>query len=89
MAVTVNQIDVDYESIAVKKTKNTENLKFAQTMIDDHTSIIDQAVALAKKLGEKTWNMERHTVVRNRTVTSHPQFFHLRRNERNPTIANR
>lgn len=51
VAVTANQIDVDYGKIALKKAKNAENLKFAQTMIDDHTSIIDQAVALAKKLG--------------------------------------
>lgn len=51
VAVTANQIDVDYGKIALKKSKNTELRKFAQTMIDDHTSIIDQAVALAKKLG--------------------------------------
>lgn len=51
VAVTANQIDVDYGKIALKKSKNTEHKKFAQTMIDDHTSIIDQAVALAKKLG--------------------------------------
>ena len=38
VAVTANQIDVEYG-------------KFAQAMIDDHTSIIDQAVTLAKKLG--------------------------------------
>ncbi len=51
VAVTANQIDVDYGNIALKKAKNADNLKFAQTMIDDHTSIIEQAVALAKKLG--------------------------------------
>lgn len=51
VAVTPNQIDVDYGKIALKKAKNTEVKKFAQTMIDDHASIIDQAVALAKKLG--------------------------------------
>ncbi len=51
VAVTANQIDVDYGKIALKKSKNAELRKFAQTMIDDHTSIIAQAVALAKKLG--------------------------------------
>jgi len=51
VAVTANQIDVDYGKIALKKAKNAEARKFAQTMIDDHTSIIDQAVALATKLG--------------------------------------
>lgn len=51
VAVTANQIDVDYGKIALKKATNKNARKFAQTMIDDHTSIIDQAVALATKLG--------------------------------------
>ncbi|MCG2462534.1 DUF4142 domain-containing protein [Flavobacteriaceae bacterium F89] len=51
VAVTANQIDVDYGKIALKKAKNEKARKFAQTMIDDHTAIIDQAVALANKLG--------------------------------------
>lgn len=51
IAVTANQIDVDYGKIALKKATNADAKKFAQTMIDDHTSIINQAVALAKKLG--------------------------------------
>ena len=51
IAVTANQIDVDYGNIALKKTKNADIRKFAKTMIDDHTSIINQAVALATKLG--------------------------------------
>lgn len=51
VAVTANQIDVEYGKVALKKATNAEAKKFAQTMIDDHTSIIEQAVALAKKLG--------------------------------------
>ena len=51
VVVTANQIDVDYGKIALKKATNPELRNFAQTMIDDHTSIIAQAVALAKKLG--------------------------------------
>lgn len=51
IAVTANQIDVDYGKIALKKATNAEAKRFAQTMIDDHTAIIDQAVALATKLG--------------------------------------
>lgn len=51
VAVTANQIDVNYGKIALKKSKNADVRKFAQTMIDDHTSIIKQAVALATKLG--------------------------------------
>lgn len=51
VAVTANQIDVDYGKIAIKKATNMKARKFAQTMIDDHNSIIDLAVALATKLG--------------------------------------
>lgn len=50
VAVTANQIDVDYGQIALKKSENQEVLGFANAMIKDHTAIIDQAVALAKKL---------------------------------------
>ncbi|MCZ2458998.1 MAG: DUF4142 domain-containing protein [Chitinophagales bacterium] len=51
VAVTANQIDVNYGKLALKKTKNAEARQFAQTMINDHENIIKQAVALAKKLG--------------------------------------
>lgn len=51
VAVTANQIDVNYGELAKKKATNAEVKKFAQTMIDDHTSIIKQATDLAKKLG--------------------------------------
>lgn len=50
-AVTANQIDVNYGEIALKKSKNADVKKFAQTMIRDHSGVIDQAMALAKKLG--------------------------------------
>lgn len=50
VAVTANQIDVNYGKIALKKSKNAEVRKFAQTMVNDHESIIKQAVALAGKL---------------------------------------
>ena len=51
IAVTANQIDVDYGKIALKKAKNADAKKFAQTMVDDHTAIINKAVELAQKLG--------------------------------------
>jgi putative membrane protein len=50
VAVTANQIDIEYAQIAQKKSKNADVLKFAETMAKDHQSVIDQAVALAKKL---------------------------------------
>lgn len=51
VAVTANQIDVNYGQIALKKTKNAEIKHFAESMIKDHKSIIKTAVDLATKLG--------------------------------------
>ena len=51
IAVTANQIDIAYADIAKQKSKDPEVLKFAETMQRDHKGVIDQAVALAKKLG--------------------------------------
>lgn len=51
VAVVANQIDINYAEIAAKKSKNPEVLKFAETMKRDHAAVIDQAVALARKLG--------------------------------------
>ncbi len=50
VAVTANQIDINYAKIAKERSKNTEVLQFAKTMTDDHTAIINQAVALVTKL---------------------------------------
>lgn len=50
VAVTANQIDIDYAKIAKERSKNAEVLQFAKTMTDDHTAIINQAVALVTKL---------------------------------------
>jgi putative membrane protein len=51
VAVTANQIDVDMAEVAKKKTKDEEVTQFAQTMINDHRSVIEQATALVTKLG--------------------------------------
>jgi putative membrane protein len=51
VAVTANQIDIEYALIAIQKSKNADVLKFAETMAKDHQSVINQALALAKKLG--------------------------------------
>jgi putative membrane protein len=50
VAVTANQIDIDYANIAKQKSKNADVLKFAETMAADHKAVIDQAVALVTKL---------------------------------------
>jgi putative membrane protein len=51
VAVVANQIDIEYAEIAQKRSKNADVLKFAETMKNDHTAVIGQAAALAKKLG--------------------------------------
>ena len=51
VAVVANQIDIAYAGIAKKKSKNADILQFAETMTNDHTAVINQAAALAKKLG--------------------------------------
>jgi putative membrane protein len=50
VAVVANHIDISYAGIAKEKSKDAAVLKFAQTMIDDHTAVIAQAAALVKKL---------------------------------------
>ena len=51
IAVTANQVDIDYAKIAQEKSKTKSVLDFANTMAKDHQSVIDQAVALVTKLG--------------------------------------
>lgn len=51
VAVTANQIDIKYAELAKQKSKNQDVLKFAETMINDHQSVIKQASALVTKLG--------------------------------------
>ena len=51
VTVTANQIDLNYAKIAKMKSKNNDVLKFAETMANDHQSVIDQATALVKKSG--------------------------------------
>lgn len=51
VAVTANQIDVNYAEIALKKSKNQKVKDFATNMKNDHNAVIKMAVDLAKKLG--------------------------------------
>ena len=50
VAVTANQIDVNYAAIAKEKSTNKDVLQFAKTMATDHTAVIKQATALVTKL---------------------------------------
>lgn len=51
IAVTANQIDVQNGIIAKETTTNKDVINFANSMINDHTSVIQQASDLARKLG--------------------------------------
>lgn len=51
VAVVANQIDIDYGKVALKRSENKEVTDFANRMIEDHSAVIDQAVALVTKLG--------------------------------------
>lgn len=50
VAVVANQNDIAFAGIAKARSTNKDILQFAQTMATDHQSVIDQAVALVKKL---------------------------------------
>lgn len=50
VAVTANQIDINAAEQAKSKSKDGQVTQFAQTMINDHKAVIDQATALVKKL---------------------------------------
>jgi putative membrane protein len=51
VAVTANQIDIDFAGVAIQKSKDASVIEFANTMERDHKAVIAQATALAKKLG--------------------------------------
>jgi putative membrane protein len=51
VAVVANKIDISYADIAKEKSKNTDILKFAETMSTDHNAVLKQAGDLVKKLG--------------------------------------
>jgi putative membrane protein len=51
VAVTANAIDVDLAKVALQRARAEQVKAFAQTMVDDHTGVNEQAAALAKKLG--------------------------------------
>lgn len=50
IAVVANQIDIDYGKVALDRSQNKDIIDFANRMIDDHSAVIDQAVALVTKL---------------------------------------
>ena len=51
IAYTAGLIDIDAAKLALSKTADPAVKDFAQSMLDDHTAVNDQALALVKKLG--------------------------------------
>ena len=50
IAVTADTVDIDVGKLAAEKTTNPKVKEFAELMVRDHTSVNNQATALAKKL---------------------------------------
>ena len=50
IVVTANQVDIDAGKIAVAQAASPEVKKFGQQMVDQHTGVNKQAVALVTKL---------------------------------------
>jgi putative membrane protein len=51
VAVTANSIDIELAKLAQTRARNDQVLKFAATMITDHSAVNQQAAALASRLG--------------------------------------
>lgn len=51
IAVTANRLDVTGAEQALEKSSHPEVRAFAETMVRDHTGVIEQAAALAERLG--------------------------------------
>ncbi len=47
---TVNQVEINYGKIALDGTQNNKVKKFAQAMVDEHTNLFNQTLALEKEL---------------------------------------
>ena len=50
VAVAANQIDIKNGELAKNKSKNSDVINFAETMIRDHSAVLGQASDLVKKL---------------------------------------
>lgn len=58
IVVSANNIDISAAKIALERSNNTEVKKFAETMITDHTAVLNSAVALVTRLGVTPVNNE-------------------------------
>ena len=50
IAYTAGQIDIAAAKVALEKSQNADVRAFAQNMVEDHTAVNEQALALLKKL---------------------------------------
>jgi putative membrane protein len=51
IALTAHKIDIARGKLALSKTKNAEVKQFAEQMVNDHQAGVNEAVALATRLG--------------------------------------
>jgi putative membrane protein len=51
IAVTANEIDIEAAQLAKGRAQSEDVKAFAQTMIQDHSAVIERAAALAQRLG--------------------------------------
>ena len=51
IAYTAGVLDIEAAKLALSKSTNDEVKGFAQSMLDDHQAVNDQALDLVKKLG--------------------------------------
>ncbi len=58
IVVGANNIDISAGKLAIERSSNTEVKKFAQTMITDHTAVLNAAVKLVTRLGVTPVNNE-------------------------------
>lgn len=64
VAVTANAIDVELAELAQARATSPEVVRFARTMITDHTAVNEQAAALAQRLGVTPERNEVSTALR-------------------------
>ena len=53
IVLAADQIDIDYNKIALSKSKNKQVREFANRMVTDHSAVQENVIALADKLGVK------------------------------------
>lgn len=78
IAVTANQLDIAAAEQALEKTSHPEVRRFAETMIRDHTGVIEQASALAGRLGVSPEDNDTSAALTAQAAKTHDRLAALR-----------